>query len=65
MLVTMKMIAGMEAYTFDEALDKMIGPIGTRERDEFEQKINDELAEYHKRETAKEQLYPTDNKNQN
>jgi hypothetical protein len=55
----------MEAYTFDEALDKMIGPIGTRERDEFEQKINDELAEYHKRETAKEQLYPTDNKNQN
>lgn len=42
----MKIIAGMEAYTFDEVQDNLIGPKGTPERDEYERELQEELNAY-------------------
>ena len=36
----------IKLYTMNELLDRDLGPIGTPERDEFEQKLADELHAY-------------------
>jgi DNA-binding Xre family transcriptional regulator len=33
----------MKTYTFEQIQDEMIGPIGTPERDRYEQELNEEL----------------------
>jgi hypothetical protein len=41
----MEIIGGMKFYTFDEVKDKIIGPKGTPERDAYEQRLQEELAD--------------------
>ena len=44
----------MKLHTLDEMTDRYIGPIGTPKRDEFEQKLADELHAYHIGEAIKQ-----------
>lgn len=44
----------LELYTMEELLDRDLGPIGTPERDRFEQKLAEELHAYHVGEAIKQ-----------
>ena len=44
----------MKLTTLQEAKDKVFGPIGTPERDEYERKLADELHAYHVGEAIKQ-----------
>ena len=44
----------MKVYTLEEMEDKYIGKVGTPERDEYEQKLADELYAYHVGEAIKQ-----------
>lgn len=44
----------MKLTTLQEAKDKVFGPIGTPERDEYERKLADELQAYHVGEAIKQ-----------
>lgn len=44
----------MKFYTLDEMKDKYIGKVGTPERDQYEQKLADELHAYHVGEAIKQ-----------
>ena len=39
----MEIRGGMEFYTFEEVKDELIGPIGTPERDKYEQDLQAEI----------------------
>lgn len=43
----MEQIGDMKLYSFDEIKDEIIGKKGTPERDEYEQKLEEELRAYH------------------
>jgi hypothetical protein len=51
----MEIIGGMKAYTLEEVEDDLIGPKGTPERDAYEQRFQEELEEYRKRQSATEE----------
>lgn len=44
----------MKLHTLDEMKDKVFGPIGTPERDQYEQELADELHAYHVGEAIKQ-----------
>ena len=44
----------MKLHTLDEMTDRYIGPVGTPKRDEFDQKLADELHAYHVGEASKQ-----------
>lgn len=39
----MKRVGNMKHYFFDEVKDKLIGKVGTPERDEYERKVNEAM----------------------
>ena len=44
----------MKLYTHEELLDRDLGPIGTPKRDEFDQKVADEIHAYQVGEAIKQ-----------
>ena len=42
----MKQVGELKLYTMDEVLDEAIGPVGTPERDEFEQSVDEAVHAY-------------------
>ena len=37
----------MKLHSLDDMLDRDIGPVGTKTRDEFEKQVSDEIHAYH------------------
>lgn len=50
----MKKVEDMKLYTLGEIEDELIGPIGTKERDEYEAQLAEELHAYHVGEAIKQ-----------
>lgn len=42
----MKQVGNMKLYTLEEVTDDLIGPKGTRERDEFDRKVDEAVHAY-------------------
>ena len=43
----MKQVGDMKLYDFEEILEETYGPVGTPERDEFENKVDEAVQAYH------------------
>ena len=46
---TMRQVGDMKLYDFEEILEDTYGPIGTPERDEFENKVDEAVREARKK----------------
>ncbi len=47
----MRQVGDMKLYDFEEILEETYGPVGTPERDEFEQKVDEAVSAYLRKRT--------------